>query len=60
LFQAGSLPTFETLISCPKIPVDRFENIFQAKAGTTECDEAEVLALLIREYEDNPYCSIMQ
>jgi HTH-type transcriptional regulator/antitoxin HigA len=33
----------------------RFENIFQAKAGTPESDEADVLALLIKDYEDRHY-----
>ena len=35
--------------------LERFEEIFQAKAGTAESDEADVLALLIREYEDKHY-----
>src|SRR6185312_12169137 len=33
----------------------RFEDIFQAKAGTPESDEADVLALLIKDYEDRHY-----
>ncbi len=33
----------------------RFEEIFQAKAGSMDSDEADVLALLIREYEDKHY-----
>lgn len=33
----------------------RFEKIFQAKAGTTESNEADVLALLIKEYEDKHF-----
>jgi len=33
----------------------RFEEIFQAKHGSAESDEAEVLALLIREYEDKHF-----
>ncbi len=33
----------------------RFEEIFQAKAGSAQSDEADVLALLIREYEDKHF-----
>lgn len=33
----------------------RFEEIFQAKAGTKESEEADVLALLIKEYEDRNF-----
>jgi HTH-type transcriptional regulator/antitoxin HigA len=33
----------------------RFGDILQAKPGTKESDEADVLALLIREYEDKHY-----
>jgi HTH-type transcriptional regulator/antitoxin HigA len=32
--------------------IERFEEIFQAKQGTSESDEADVLALLIKDYED--------
>jgi HTH-type transcriptional regulator/antitoxin HigA len=35
--------------------LERFENIFQANAGTAESDEADVLALLIKDYEDKHY-----
>ncbi|HVY74392.1 MAG TPA: helix-turn-helix domain-containing protein [Puia sp.] len=35
--------------------LERFENIFQAKAGTAESDEADVLALLIKDYENRHY-----
>jgi len=35
--------------------LSRFEEVFQAKAGSTNGDEADVLALLIREYEDRHY-----
>lgn len=35
--------------------LERFEDIFQAKAGTPESDEADVLALLIKDYEDRRY-----
>lgn len=30
----------------------RFEEIFQAKKGSKESDEADVLALLVKDYED--------
>ncbi len=33
----------------------RFEQVFQAKAGTPASDEADVLALLIKNYEDAHY-----
>lgn len=33
----------------------RFEEIFQAKSGTDASDDADVLALLIKEYEDKHY-----
>ena len=32
--------------------IERFEEIFQAKKGNPESDEADVLALLIKDYED--------
>jgi HTH-type transcriptional regulator/antitoxin HigA len=35
--------------------LERFENIFQAKAGTPESDEADVLSLLIKDYEERHY-----
>ena len=35
--------------------LERFEDIFQAKPGTPESDEADVLALLIKDYEDKHY-----
>ncbi len=31
--------------------LERFEEIFSAKRGTKESDEADVLSLLIRDYE---------
>jgi HTH-type transcriptional regulator/antitoxin HigA len=31
--------------------LQRFEQVFQAKMGTPESDEADVLALLIKNYE---------
>jgi len=33
----------------------RFEEIFQARAGTRESEEADVLALVIKEYEEKHY-----
>jgi len=35
--------------------LQRFEEILQAKPGTLESDEADVLALLIKDYEDRFY-----
>ena len=35
--------------------LERFEEIFQAKAGAPESDEADVLSLLIQVYEDKHY-----
>jgi HTH-type transcriptional regulator/antitoxin HigA len=35
--------------------LERFEKIFQAKSGSAESDEADVLALLIKDYEDKHY-----
>lgn len=35
--------------------LERFEEIFQAKAGTKESDEADVLSLLIRDYEEERF-----
>lgn len=32
--------------------LERFEEVFQAKTGTKESDEADVLSLLIRAYEE--------
>ena len=32
--------------------MERFEEIFQAKKGSKESDEADVLALLVKDYED--------
>ena len=32
--------------------MERFEEIFQAKNGTKESDEADVLAMIIKDYED--------
>ena len=38
-----------------KESLERFEKIFQATAGTAESDEADVLSLLIKDYEDRHY-----
>ena len=35
--------------------LQRFEDIFQAKPDTPESDEADVLAVLIRQYEDKHF-----
>ena len=35
--------------------LERFEHIFQAKAGTKESDEADVMALLIADYENRHF-----
>lgn len=35
--------------------LERFEELFQAKGGTQQGDEADVLALLIEDYEDRNY-----
>lgn len=35
--------------------LERFEEIFSAKRGTKESDEADVLSLLIRDYEDKSF-----
>jgi HTH-type transcriptional regulator/antitoxin HigA len=35
--------------------LERFEEIFQAKTGTKESEEADVLALLIKTYEDKHF-----
>lgn len=35
--------------------LERFEKIFQAKTGTPESDEADVLSLLIKDYEDKHF-----
>jgi len=35
--------------------LERFEEIFQAKPGSKESDEADIIALLIKEYEDKHY-----
>lgn len=35
--------------------MERFEEIFQAKKGSKENDEADVLALLVKDYEDTHF-----
>lgn len=35
--------------------LERFEEIFSAKKGTVESDEADVLSLLIKDYEEKHY-----
>ncbi|NDA64536.1 MAG: helix-turn-helix domain-containing protein, partial [Chitinophagia bacterium] len=35
-----------------EMALERFEDIFQSDNGTTESDEADVLALLIKDYEE--------
>ena len=37
------------------LSLERFEEIFQAEPGSSESDEADVLALLIKDYEDRTY-----
>jgi len=37
------------------VALERFEDIFQANANTPESDEADVLALLIKDYEEQHY-----
>ena len=34
---------------------ERLEELFQAKAGSKESDEADVRALIIKDYEDTHY-----
>ena len=35
--------------------MERFEELFQTKKGSKESDEADVLAMLVKEYEDAHY-----
>jgi HTH-type transcriptional regulator / antitoxin HigA len=35
--------------------LERFEEIFQAKPGSSESDEADVLSLLLKDYEEKHY-----
>ena len=38
-----------------RLAMERFEKIFQAKPGTKESEEADVLAILIKNYEDKVF-----
>ncbi len=38
-----------------QVAIDRFSELFDAAIGTLEGDEAEVLALLVGDYEDRHY-----
>ena len=38
-----------------QLAIERFEKIFQAKPGTKESEEADVLAILIKNYEDKVF-----
>src|ERR1700743_2458612 len=38
-----------------QLALERFEKIFQAKAGSAESDEDDLLAFLIKVYEDKHY-----
>lgn len=38
-----------------ELALERFEHIFQAKAGSTESDEADVLSMLIADYENRHF-----
>jgi HTH-type transcriptional regulator/antitoxin HigA len=38
-----------------RLALERFEKVFQAKAGTIESEEADILSLLIKNYEDEHY-----
>jgi len=38
-----------------QVALERFEKIFQAKPGSPESDEADVLSLLINEYEEKNF-----
>lgn len=35
--------------------LERFKEVFQAKVGTNESDEADILALLIEQYEEQKF-----
>jgi antitoxin component HigA of HigAB toxin-antitoxin module len=43
-----------------KAAFERFEEIFQAVPGTKESEEADVLALLLKDYEDRRYVSLSE
>ena len=38
-----------------QVALKRFEEIFQAKPGSTESDEADVLSLLLKDYEEKHF-----
>lgn len=38
-----------------QMAMERFEKIFNAKSGTKESEEADVLAILIKNYEDKTF-----
>ena len=38
-----------------QLALARFEKIFSAKSGTKESNEADVLSLLIKDYEDKHF-----
>jgi HTH-type transcriptional regulator / antitoxin HigA len=38
-----------------QIALERFELVFQAASGTSESDEADILSLLIKDYEEKNY-----
>jgi HTH-type transcriptional regulator/antitoxin HigA len=38
-----------------QLALERFEKIFNAKSGTKESEEADVLAILIKNYEDKVF-----
>lgn len=38
-----------------QMAMERFEKIFNAKSGTKESEEADVLAILIKNYEDKNF-----
>ena len=35
--------------------LERFEEIFQARPGSDESDEADIITLLLKEYEDKHF-----
>ncbi|HCS21591.1 MAG TPA: transcriptional regulator [Bacteroidetes bacterium] len=37
------------------LALERFEEIFNAKVGTPESDEADILSLIIKDYEERHY-----
>src|SRR5437899_813168 len=51
----GSLIDYYTKHPDCKSSLERFEEIFSAKRGTKESDEADILSLLIRDYENKHF-----